>query len=56
MVTITHQASAKACISDNNYNNYANAITTCVNQQNSNSHDHSTAKSTTPFVLAVRFP
>jgi hypothetical protein len=54
IVSINHQASARVCTSDNN--NYANAIIACINQQNSNSHDHSTTKSTTPFLLAVPFP
>jgi hypothetical protein len=53
-LSINHQASARLCTSDNN--NYANAINACINQQNSNSHDHSTTKSTTPFLLAVPFP
>jgi len=52
IVSINHQASARVCTSDT-----ANAITACINQQNSNSHDHSTTtKSTTPFLLAVPFP
>jgi hypothetical protein len=54
MVSSPHQASGEVCISDSN--NYANAITTCINQQNSNSHDHSTTKSRTPFLLALPFP
>jgi hypothetical protein len=55
MASIIHGASAKACISDDN-NNYGNAITTCTTQLTSNTHDHSTSKSSTPFLLAVPFP
>jgi hypothetical protein len=51
IISINHQASARVCTSDT-----ANAIAACINQQNSNSHDHSTTKSTTPFLLAVPFP
>ena len=49
IVSINHQASARVCTS-------ASAIAACINQQNSNSHDRSTTKSTTPFLLAVPFP
>ncbi len=57
MASIIHRASAKVCISDNNdNNNYGNAITTCTTQLTSNAHDHSTSKSSTPFLLAVPFP
>jgi hypothetical protein len=59
-----HQANAKVCISDStnlkdkNNNNYVDThITTCTHQQDSISHDHSTAtKATTPFLLPVPFP
>jgi cytochrome c553 len=63
MMSIHHQASAKVCIGDSsthndkNNNNYADThITTCTHEQDSNSHDHSTTKDTTPFLLAIPFP
>ena len=56
MTSIVHGASAKVCTGDNNDNNYGNAIISCTTQLTSNTHDHSTSKSSTPFLLAVPFP
>ena len=46
-----NEASAKVCENNNNNNDV-----TCTHQQDSNNHDHSTPKDTTPFLLPVPFP
>jgi hypothetical protein len=60
MVSISHQASAKVCIStsiNHNDKNNDDADTTCNDQQDSNNDgDHSAAKDKIPFRLALPFP
>ena len=59
-----NEASARVCNNDNHDNSKNNNNNddddshspTCTHQQDSNNHDHSTQKDTTPLILPVPFP
>ena len=59
-----NEASARLCNNDNHDNSKNNNnnddddshSATCTHQQDSNNHDHSTQKDTTPLILPVPFP
>jgi ABC-type Zn2+ transport system substrate-binding protein/surface adhesin len=59
-----NEASARVCNNDNHDNSKNNNnnddddshSTTCTHRQDSNNHDHSTQKDTTPLILPVPFP